>query len=122
MELTVQLEKNIPDYKGRQVWDDDGRLLTEIVEYNPKTGIGVIKLYEINWNKLNELLSEILNRKAKYVAGKVKQKKHEKILAFVKDRLKRNRNYYMFNDCSPSEYMNGENDTLNAIIKYIERL
>ena len=67
MELTVQLEKNIPDYKGRQVWDDDGRLLTEIVEYNPKTGIGVIKLYEINWNKLNELLSEILNRKAKYV-------------------------------------------------------
>jgi hypothetical protein len=51
-----------------------------------------------------------------------KEKKHEKILSYVKKKRLRNAKYCEQNDCTPTEYMRGSNDTMQDVIDYIERL
>lgn len=51
-----------------------------------------------------------------------KLKKHERIMLELKRRRRVNDTYCDINSCDATEYMNGSNDTLNALIDFVENL
>lgn len=49
-------------------------------------------------------------------------KKKKKILKELKRNIKRNKDFCDYNNCKPTEYMNGVNDFAKSMIKFIKKL
>lgn len=50
-----------------------------------------------------------------------KKKTKKKILKQIEERLEKNRIFCSYNDCEPSEYMEGVNDFAKSLKKFIKK-
>jgi hypothetical protein len=56
------------------------------------------------------------------MSKKKNKKKNDKIIEELRRLLERNDYWCNYNDCKPSEYMEGVNDTSKRMIKFIKKL